>query len=124
MEVADAGEEELAVPTSELGDVRNPALIGSRRGEAALQQVRCGHDLRVPASAELAAGVCADQVVVGHEPRNTIVADTMPAATQLPGDARRTIGPTRWFVCRSVSAGQGRAVVAKASMASDESSET
>ena len=98
MEVADAGEVELAVPTSELGDVRNPALVGSWRGEVALQQVWCGHDLGVPAPPELAAGVCADQVVVGHQPRNPVVADAMTSAAQLAGDARRTIGPSRLFV--------------------------
>ena len=98
VEVADAGEVELAVPALELGDVRDPTSIRLFGGEVALQQVRCRHDLGVSASTELSAGVRADQVVVGHQPGDSIVADAVATAAQLTGDARRPIGSSRLFV--------------------------
>ena len=67
----DAGEVELAVAAPELGDVRDPSLVGPLGGEVALQQVRRRRGVG-PAATPLLAAVGADQAALGHDPRHPL----------------------------------------------------
>jgi hypothetical protein len=68
VQVADGGQEQLAVLAVELADVGDLAQIGSLGAEIALQQIGCRDHLRVPSLAPLLAAVHADEALSSHEP--------------------------------------------------------
>jgi len=53
MQVADAGEEQLAVAATELADIRDPSQVGPLGGEVPLQQIRSRNHGGIAASTPL-----------------------------------------------------------------------
>ena len=92
MQVADAGEVELAVAAAELGDVRDPAQIRPLGGEVALQQVRRRHHGGVSAPPPLATPVSADQAVRAHQPGHAVATRSVAGPAELTSDPRCPVG--------------------------------
>ena len=94
MQVFDAGEEQLPVAASELGDVRDPPLIGTSCGEGTLQQIGGWRGVR-PASPPAAAAVGADEAALGHDPRDPLAGMTPTSVAELALDPGRAICAAR-----------------------------
>ena len=93
-EVADAGQEQLAVEAVELRDVRDPPLVGSRRAEVALEQVGGVSSVGLAAS-PLLATVHAHESVSDHDPCHAVSPDPVTAVTQLPENPWCPVGVSR-----------------------------
>jgi len=79
--VADAGQEELAVEAVELRDVRDPALVGSRRAEVTLEWVGSVSGVGLAAS-PLPATVHTLEPVLDHDSRHVVSLDPVSAVAQ------------------------------------------
>jgi hypothetical protein len=90
-EIADPSDVELAVPTRELGDVRDPPAVRGSRGEVTVESVRCRRGVGA-SSPPTAPGVRADDPVRAHQRGNPLVVHPATTAAQLAAHPRRPIG--------------------------------
>ncbi len=95
--VLHAGQEELALPGRELGDIGHPALIGPAGREVTLQEVTGRGHLQW-ATAPLPAGMDTHQVFLGHQPGHPLASDPGSHPSQLAMDPRCPIGAPRTLV--------------------------
>jgi hypothetical protein len=87
VQIHDPSEEELAVESAELGDVRDPAKIRHLRSEVALEEIAGGSGA-CSSSSPLLAVVCADEAEFGHDPRNSLLTDADAGPAELAEYAR------------------------------------
>ncbi len=87
-------EEHQAFPAAQVGEVGDPQLIRARRGEVALDQVRCAAGCRVAArgSPGLAAPLGALDPVCFHEAPDTVAADWFAGSEHRFPGAPRPVG--------------------------------
>ena len=93
IEIDDRCQEQPALPGADIGDVRDPALVGSGRCEVLLQQIR-GDRLvvvRIRGGDELAPGEYGDPGGF-HQPLHALLAHRCAVCLQLMVDARTAIG--------------------------------
>jgi len=88
VDVNDKAEEHQALVAAQIGEVRDPQLVGSGRGEIAVDEIRPPPSHRVSdrGPPRLAAALGALDAVGAHQPRNTVAADVDACALEcLPG---------------------------------------
>jgi hypothetical protein len=81
VDVDDEGEEHEAFPAAQVGEVRHPQLIGSARGEVAIDAVRAAQRGQVGdrGAPGLAAPLGGADAVGVHEPPDPVAADPLAA---------------------------------------------
>ena len=97
-QIEDRGEIEPAFTGADLGDVGGPEHVWADRVEIAMHQVSRRRDDVGAGRAPASPGMRPDQVLIAHEPGDTLTAAVPAGLGQLGIDPRRAVGAVRALV--------------------------